>query len=88
MIGDVPDHDAGHGPKCHHKGQEAFKLQETPEPDVVRAMTTEMRRRGPDADDFFFNEVVALGPRRLAIIDLSDSGCQPMHDLVVFQRWC
>ena len=35
MIGDVADHDAGHGPQCHHKGQEPFDLEKNPEPDVV-----------------------------------------------------
>ena len=48
--------------------------------DQVRAMTGEMWRRGPDADGFFSNNFVAFGHRRLAIIDLSETGRQPMAD--------
>ena len=43
-------------------------------------MTGEMWRRGPDADGFFSNNFVAFGHRRLAIIDLTESGRQPMAD--------
>ena len=40
-----------------------------------------MRRRGPDAGDAWFSADgrVGLGHRRLAIIDLSPGGAQPMH---------
>jgi asparagine synthase (glutamine-hydrolysing) len=39
-----------------------------------------MRRRGPDAEGFWYSDDqrVALGHRRLAIIDLSEAGRQPM----------
>ncbi|MFJ2780514.1 asparagine synthase (glutamine-hydrolyzing) [Kitasatospora sp. NPDC087315] len=45
--------------------------------DIARAMTTTMARRGPDAEGFWFGEHVALGHRRLSVIDL-EGGCQPM----------
>lgn len=46
----------------------------------IRKMSARMAHRGPDADDFYVNENVALGHRRLAIIDLSPLGNQPMWD--------
>src|SRR5437868_7310991 len=36
--------------------------------------------RGPDAKGVFMHERVALGQTRLAIIDTSEGGLQPMHD--------
>ena len=49
--------------------------------DTVRAMTDAIRHRGPDADGLWQDEQcgVALGHRRLAIVDLSPTGAQPMH---------
>ena len=60
----------------------AGKISWSQVPDVekVRAMTNEMWKRGPDADGFFSNNFVAFGHRRLAIIDLSETGRQPMAD--------
>ncbi len=53
---------------------------ERPDPKILRAMTDEMRRRGPDADGIHCDNVIGLGHRRLAIIDLSAAGRQPMCD--------
>ncbi len=51
---------------------------------AVDAMTASLRHRGPDGGDTWVDADagVALGHRRLAIIDLSDAGRQPMvsHD--------
>ena len=44
---------------------------------VLRRMTTTLQHRGPDAAGYFQNNIVGLGSRRLAIIDLS-GGNQPM----------
>jgi len=41
-------------------------------------MTATIAHRGPDGDGIFVGEGVALGHRRLSIIDLSSSGAQPM----------
>jgi asparagine synthase (glutamine-hydrolysing) len=43
-------------------------------------MTDSMVPRGPDGGGAWADQRVALGHRRLAIIDLSSSGHQPMHD--------
>ncbi|WP_445169677.1 N-acetylglutaminylglutamine amidotransferase [Mycolicibacterium sp. Dal123E01] len=51
-------------------------------PDVaaVAAMAETMVRRGPDAAGVWSQGRVALGHRRLKIIDLSEAGAQPMVD--------
>lgn len=47
---------------------------------VLKRMTDAIAHRGPDGDGFWMNNTgnVGLGHRRLAIIDLSDTGKQPM----------
>lgn len=45
----------------------------------VEAMNTCMKHRGPDDEGVYANEKIALGHRRLAIIDLSAAGHQPMQ---------
>ena len=46
--------------------------------DILRAMTAAIAHRGPDSDGIWMNQSVGLGHRRLAIIDLSPAGHQPM----------
>ncbi len=46
-------------------------------PELLKTMTRMIAHRGPDGDGFFFDGPVALGHRRLAIIDL-ETGAQPM----------
>ena len=46
----------------------------------IFAMTAAVAHRGPDADGFFVNRDIALGHRRLSIIDLSVTANQPMSD--------
>ncbi|MEU2393520.1 N-acetylglutaminylglutamine amidotransferase [Streptomyces sp. NPDC007369] len=46
----------------------------------VERMTDAMEDRGPDGRGFWSQQSVALGHRRLQIIDLTDSGAQPMSD--------
>ena len=45
---------------------------------LVRRMTGRMARRGPDGEAFWNDDHCALGFRRLAILDLSPAGNQPM----------
>ncbi|MBD3389243.1 MAG: asparagine synthase (glutamine-hydrolyzing) [Candidatus Altiarchaeales archaeon] len=46
---------------------------------AVRGMTGLIRHRGPDDSGFYDDEHVALGHRRLSIVDL-ESGRQPIHN--------
>ena len=46
---------------------------------LLSAMTGAMAHRGPDADGHLVDGPVALGHRRLSIIDLTPSGAQPME---------
>ncbi|PIE89051.1 MAG: asparagine synthase (glutamine-hydrolyzing) [Acidobacteria bacterium] len=55
--------------------------------DILKRMTASMQLRGPDAQGTWMSDdqTVALGHRRLSIIDLTESGSQPMSDPA--QRW-
>ncbi len=46
----------------------------------VSAMTDRLAHRGPDGQSVWIDESVGLGHRRLAIVDLSPTGIQPMQD--------
>jgi asparagine synthase (glutamine-hydrolysing) len=50
---------------------------------VLRRMTDSLLHRGPDAGDQWFesNAGIGLGHRRLAIVDLTDTGRQPMRSI-------
>ncbi len=56
---------------------------------ILRSMCDSIANRGPDASGYWFDPQaeIALGHRRLSIIDLSSAGAQPMHsesgDLVI-----
>jgi asparagine synthase (glutamine-hydrolysing) len=46
---------------------------------LIEAMDETMRHRGPDDRGFYLDDNVSLGHTRLAILDLSPKGHQPMH---------
>jgi asparagine synthase (glutamine-hydrolysing) len=48
--------------------------------EVIRRMTDALRHRGPDDEGVWVHGRVGLGNRRLAVIDLSDRGHQPMSN--------
>ena len=54
--------------------------------ELAQRMSAEVARRGPDDRGEFYDGTVMLGHRRLAIIDLSPAGHQPMQD--VSRRYC
>ncbi|WP_305782467.1 N-acetylglutaminylglutamine amidotransferase [Symbioplanes lichenis] len=50
------------------------------DPEAVRRMLPCLEHRGPDSEGLWQRGPVALGHRRLKIIDLSEAGAQPMTD--------
>jgi asparagine synthase (glutamine-hydrolysing) len=52
----------------------------TPNPSTIERMKARLVRRGPDGEGSWFDGPVALGHRRLSIIDLSNRAAQPMVD--------
>ena len=54
--------------------------ENTPRAETIKRMMDEMHPRGPDGDGLILRGPVALGHRRLKIIDLSDASQQPMVD--------
>lgn len=52
----------------------------SPDTSVIRRMSEKLARRGPDHEGLITDGPLAFGHRRLAIIDLSPSGNQPMVD--------
>ena len=47
-------------------------------PVILQKMTDAIAHRGPDGDGRWIEDNVGIGHRRLAIIDLSPDGHQPM----------
>jgi asparagine synthase (glutamine-hydrolysing) len=46
---------------------------------LLKKMTSAVAHRGPDDEGIFIDDRIGLGHRRLAIIDLTEAGHQPMH---------
>lgn len=44
----------------------------------IKRMTRALAHRGPDGEDVYTHQNIALGHRRLAILDTSPKACQPM----------
>src|SRR5215468_3220577 len=63
---------------CGIAGALARSAHEPPPPGAVELACAAMVHRGPDGFGFWRRGPVALGHRRLAIIDLSEGGRQPM----------
>lgn len=56
-----------------------YQKKASVDPQVLDRMTDALTHRGPDDRGIFIDENVALGHRRLAILDLSPLGRQPME---------
>lgn len=67
---------------CGICGERRFDGNE-PGAETLRSMMAVMQRRGPDGVGLLQRGPVALGHRRLKIIDLSDAAQQPMEDPVL-----
>ncbi len=67
-------------------GITGFVSKEKNKKKIIKKMADRIAHRGPDAEGFYIDENIALGHRRLSIIDIT-SGIQPMfnetQDLVV-----
>ena len=55
-----------------------YAIKGEPDKRQIELMTNVLRHRGPDADGIYTGSKVALGHRRLSIIDLSEKANQPM----------
>jgi asparagine synthase (glutamine-hydrolysing) len=49
------------------------------DPNILKKMTTSLQHRGPDDEGYYYDAGIALGHRRLSIIDLN-TGKQPIHN--------
>jgi asparagine synthase (glutamine-hydrolysing) len=64
---------------CGIVGCLALAAGAEPDPEWVRVAADRISHRGPDDDGFYIDPDIALGFKRLAIIDLSAGGHQPMR---------
>lgn len=64
---------------CGIAGEFRFDSK-APDQAALRRMVAKLVKRGPDGEGLYFDGRVALGHRRLAIIDLTDRSHQPMLD--------
>ena len=48
--------------------------------ELIHLMNDRIKHRGPDSEGIYVDDNVALGHRRLAIIDLSQAGNQPLYN--------
>mgnify|MGYP001563911169 CR=1 FL=1 len=46
---------------------------------LIKKITSTLNHRGPDGEGYFAEENIALGHKRLSILDLSSQGAQPMY---------
>lgn len=63
---------------CGFVGKFYFSSNSKPNREVMQKMTQALKHRGPDEEGFFFEDQIALGHRRLKVIDLI-TGAQPIQ---------
>ncbi|MBX7045895.1 MAG: asparagine synthase (glutamine-hydrolyzing) [Ignavibacteria bacterium] len=64
---------------CGIAGYINFDIQKSASSEIIKKMTDIIAHRGPDGEGFYVKDNLALGHRRLSIIDLS-TGSQPMYN--------
>src|SRR6476620_4378691 len=64
---------------CGIAGIFHFEMERRADLKIVKSMTDSLSHRGPDGEGFFIHKNIALGHRRLSIIDL-ETGDQPMFN--------
>lgn len=65
---------------CGIAGILAFNEQGKQYLSKIKAATNSLIKRGPDGEGFYYHNNIALGHRRLSIIDTSNAGAQPFTD--------
>ena len=60
-------------------GIAGYISEKKPTKKIIKAMTDRIAHRGPDGEGFYLDDNIALGHRRLAIIDL-ETGDQPIYN--------
>ena len=65
---------------CGIAGIFNFRNNSQVKKEEIETITGVLKKRGPDSCGFFIDGNIALGHRRLSIIDLSPLGNQPMTD--------
>ena len=51
-----------------------------PDETIIKRMNRSLKNRGPDGEGLYVDNSCSIGHRRLAIIDLSEAGKQPMYN--------
>ena len=64
---------------CGIAGAFGFTTKDERLQQAVESANEALKRRGPDGGAYFQNKNTILGHRRLAVIDVSCAGDQPMH---------
>lgn len=62
---------------CGIVGFTTFKNKKSDKKNILLQMTKKLSKRGPDEEDYYLSDNIALGHRRLVIID-AENGKQPM----------
>ena len=60
-------------------GIAGYISEKKPTKKIIKAMTDRIAHRGPDGEGFYLDDNIALGHRRLAILDL-ETGDQPIYN--------
>ena len=60
-------------------GITGFISKEKNKKKIIKKMTDRIKHRGPDGEGYYIDDEIALGHRRLSIIDL-EAGAQPIYN--------